>query len=212
MTDDVHPLAGVLAAAVKLLSGVRVLWLDSRPDTRQRIYFANHSSHLDAVVIWAALPPAVRAVTRPVAAQDYWEKGWLRASLSAKVFKAVLIPRGASTGEKSASAGREALERMVEAMGERYSLILFPEGTRGTGEEVQPFKSGLYHLCAARRGVKLVPVYLDNLNRILPKGEVLPVPLLSTATFGPPLRLEEAEEKAEFLQRAREALCRLRPR
>ncbi len=211
MNQKPHWLAGWVAALAKLISGARVLWLDCRPDTRQRIYFGNHSSHLDAVIIWASLPPAVRALTRPVAAQDYWEKGF-RRFLSEQVFRAVLIPRAAPTGEKSFSAGREALERMVEAMGERHSLILFPEGTRGTGEEVQPFKGGLYHLCSLKPGVELVPVYLENLNRILPKGEVLPVPLLGSVTFGPPLYLGESESKPEFLQRAREALCRLQPR
>lgn len=210
MSERPHWLAGWVAALAKLISGARVLWLDCQPDTRQRIYFGNHSSHLDAVIIWASLPPAVRALTRPVAAQDYWEKGFRRL-LSEQVFRAVLIPRAAPTGEKSFSAGREALERMVEAMGERHSLILFPEGTRGTGEDVQAFKGGLYHLCGLKPGVELVPVYLENLNRILPKGEVLPVPLLSSVTFGPPLHLGEGEHKAEFLQRAREALCRLRP-
>ncbi len=211
MSEKPHWLAGWVAALAKLISGARVLWLDCQPSTRQRIYFGNHSSHLDAVIIWAALPPPVRALTRPVAAQDYWEKGF-RRFLSEQVFRAVLIPRAAPTGEKSLAAGREALERMVEAMGERHSLILFPEGTRGTGDDVQPFKGGLYHLCSLKPGVELVPVYLENLNRILPKGEVLPVPLLSSVTFGPPLCLGEGEHKAEFLQRARGALCRLRPR
>ncbi len=210
MNQRPHWLAGWVAALAKLISGARVLWLDCQPSTRQRIYFGNHSSHLDAVIIWASLPPAVRALTRPVAAQDYWEKGF-RRFLAEKVFRAVLIPRAAPAGEKRFSAGREALERMVEAMGERHSLILFPEGTRGTGEEVQAFKGGLYHLCGLKAGVGLVPVYLENLNRILPKGEVLPVPLLSSVSFGPPLYLGEGEHKAEFLQRAREALCRLRP-
>ncbi len=210
MNERPHWLAGWVAALAKLISGARVLWLECQPSTRQRIYFGNHSSHLDAVIIWSALPPAVRALTRPVAAQDYWEKGF-RRFLSEKVFRAVLSPRAAPSGEKSLAGGRQALERMAEAMGERHSLILFPEGTRGTGEEVQAFKGGLYHLCGLKPGVELVPVYLENLNRILPKGEVLPVPLLSSVTFGPPLHLGENENKPEFLQRTREALCRLRP-
>jgi len=211
VNEKPHWLAGWVAALARLISGARVLWLDCQPSTRQRIYFGNHSSHLDAVIIWSALPPAVRALTRPVAAQDYWERG-LRWFLSERVFRAVLIPRAAPTGEKRFSAGRAALERMVEAMGKRNSLILFPEGTRGTGDEVQEFKGGLYHLCRLKPGVELVPVYLENLNRILPKGEVLPVPLLSSVTFGPPVYLGEEEGKAEFLPRAREALCRLKPR
>jgi hypothetical protein len=48
------------------------------------------------------------------------------------------------------------------------------------------------------------------LNRVLPRGEFLPVPLLSCVTFGPPLWLEAGEPKADFLNRAREAVLRLK--
>jgi len=46
-----------------------------------------------------------------------------------------------------------------------------------------------------RPDVELVPAYLENMNRILPKGEVLPVPMLSLLTFGKPLQVEPGEEK-----------------
>jgi 1-acyl-sn-glycerol-3-phosphate acyltransferase len=99
---------------------------------------------------------------------------------------------------------------MLKAMGNEYSLILFPEGTRGTGEEVAAFKSGLYYLCHEKPGLRLVPAYLNNLNRILPKGEILPVPFISKLTFGPPFALATDEPRAAFLARAREAVCRLK--
>src|SRR5438270_13288035 len=99
---------------------------------------------------------------------------------------------------------------MREAMGDRESLILFPEGTRGTGEHVAAFKSGLYYLCQGRLGLRLVPAYLNNLNRILPKGEFLPVPFISRLTFGPAIELQAGEAKSAFLTRAREAVCRLK--
>jgi 1-acyl-sn-glycerol-3-phosphate acyltransferase len=204
-------LAGMIAMAARLISGVQVQWVDSEPDTRQAVYFANHSSHLDFVVLWASLPPEVRAVTRPVAALDYWKSG-LRRFLAVNVFRAVLVARHTAKNEKhEASANpRLAIEHMLEAMGENDSLIIFPEGTRGTGEEVATFKSGLYHLCRRRPGLRLVPAYLNNLNRILPKGEFLPVPFISKLTFGPAMALEEGESKPAFLTRAREAICRLK--
>jgi len=208
---EIHPLASVLAGLAQLISGVQVRWLDCSPDPRQRIYFANHTSHLDAVVLWASLPPEVRALARPVAAQDYWERTRLRRFLSAQVFRAVLINRNPQGSERSLAAAQTVINRMVEALGDRYSLIVFPEGTRGTGEDVAAFKSGLYHLAQRRPDVELVPTYLENLNRILPKGEVLPVPVLSSATFGPPLRLESGEPKREFLERAQEAVRGLKP-
>lgn len=207
----IHPLASFLALFARLISGVQVRWLDCEPSPRQRIYFANHTSHLDAVVLWAALPGEVRALVRPVAAQDYWERAGLRSYLSQSVFHAILINRNPQGSERTLAAAQGVIETMVAAMGGRCSLIVFPEGTRGTGEDVAPFKSGLYHLALRKPGVELVPAYMENLNRILPKGEVLPVPTLSSVTFGPPLRLEPGEPKSAFLERAREAVCRLRP-
>lgn len=214
MKDRIHPLAGVIAALGRLMSGVRVRWEGSQPELRQHIYFANHTSHLDFLVLWSALPRELRARTRPVAARDYWEKGTLKPYLAERVFRAVLVERGgaARSAEPVAShmAARDLIERLADALGTEDSLIIFPEGTRGTGESVAPFKSGIYHLARRRPDVELLPAHIDNLNRILPKGEVLPVPLISTITFGAPLRLADGENKAEFLARAREAVCRLR--
>jgi len=200
-------IAGLLASLARLVSGASVFFLSGQPVERQRIYFANHTSHLDFVVLWSALPSPVREHTRPVAARDYWERGALRRYLSEKVFRAVLIGRG---GTGSVTEARTTIERLVAEMGDRSSLIVFPEGTRGSGEEVAPFKSGLYHLCRQKPGVELLPVYLDNLNRILPKGEMLPVPMLSRVVFGRPMRLEPEETKLRFLERARDAVCALR--
>lgn len=210
-----HPLAGMIAAmtaaAARLISGVQVRWVDSEPDPRQALYFANHSSHLDFVVLWSSLPAEVRAVTRPVAAQDYWNKG-LRRALAVNVFRAVLVARHAGKSEThdAAAEPRLAIEYMLKAMGDNESLILFPEGTRGTGEEVAAFKSGLYYLCQQRPGLRLIPAYLHNLNRILPKGEFLPVPFISKLTFGPAMALATGEDKRAFLTRARQAVCRLK--
>lgn len=208
-----YPLAPLVAGLARLISGVRVQWLGCQPDTRQRVYFANHTSHLDFVVLWAALPKEVRALTRPVAAQNYWGQSSLRRYLATTLFRAVLIARMAPSEKPNrlgVAAAQATLDRMLEALGQHSSLIVFPEGTRGTGEEVAPFKSGLYHLCLRKPGLEMVPVYLENLNRILPKGEVVPVPLLSRVTFGPPMYLLDNEPKKAFLERTREAVCKLR--
>ena len=88
---------------------------------------------------------------------------------------------------------------------------IFPEGTRGSGGEVAPFRAGLHFLARQRPDVDLVPVKLHNLGRIMPKGEFAPVPQLSRVTFGEPLRLEPRESKDAFLERARQALVSLDP-
>lgn len=202
--------ASIIAACARALAGPSVRWVNIRPATRQRVYFANHTSHLDFVVLWSVLPRKLRSMTRPVAAKDYWSSG-LRKRIAVNAFHAVLVERGGKTAEgERAAAARNTLEMLLEALGTENSLIVFPEGTRGNGLEVGPFKSGIYHLWSRRPDVQLVPVYLSNLNRILPKGEFLPVPVISRVTFGAPLKLDESETKESFLRKAHAAVCALR--
>lgn len=190
----------------RAFSGFSVRWIDCQPDTSQRIYFANHTSHLDAVILWSALPRHLRRVTRPVAAKDYWSGGWLRPHL-ARSFNALLVDR------KEIKVHKSPIDIMLSQMGDVYSLILFPEGTRSSpDEEMSEFKSGLYYMGKKRPDLELVPVYIDNVNRILPRGEVLPVPLLSCITIGAPIFLEAGEPKQEFLKRARQAVLHLKDR
>ena len=204
----VHPGAALLASLARWVSGADVHWLWRPVEPRPRVYFANHSSHLDALVLWGALPATVRRVTRPVAAEDYWQQSSLRSFLATRIFRSVLIPR--PTG--GLFGGRRSLAPMLRELDRGCSLILFPEGTRGNGEEVAEFKGGLYQLCRERSGLEAVPVYLENLNRVLPKGEFLPIPAASSVTFGQPLRLESGESRSDFLSRARQALRELRDR
>jgi 1-acyl-sn-glycerol-3-phosphate acyltransferase len=202
-------MSAALAAASRLVCGANAEWHCARTAERQRIYFANHASHLDFIVIWAALPPDQRPLARPVAGQDYWDRGPVRRYLSRRVFNAVLIERNTSGAQHAATMARMSIERMADEMGARHSLIVFPEGTRSITGDIAPFKSGLYHLARLRPDAELVPVHLENLNRILPKGESLPVPMLSRLVFGSPLALVETESKDEFLIRARTALMQL---
>ena len=178
-------------------------WVDCQPDTCQRVYFANHTSHLDALILWSSLPPDVRELTRPVAAKDYWERGAIRRHI-AKEFNALLIDR------TEIKVHQSPVDLMIREIGETHSLIVFPEGGRNHEPEMQEFKSGLYYLSKKRPDLELVPVYMENLNRVLPRGEFLPVPLLSCIKFGPPIWLENKEPKVEFLTRAREAVRRLK--
>jgi len=194
----------VLAVLVRTLCGPTVRYHRPIEGTPPRVFFANHSSHLDFLVIWATLPAPVRRLTRPVAARDYWEGGRLRRFLAATFFRGVLIERG-----RRAADGDNPIEQMLGVLDRQESLIVFPEGTRGTGEEIAPFRAGLFHIAQARPDIELIPVYLENLNRILPKGEFLAVPLLSYITFGEPLAREANEPRDQFLERARRAVTAL---
>ncbi len=187
----------------RFFSGYTVRWVDCQPETCQRIYFANHTSHLDAVVLWSALPPEIRALTRPVAAKDYWGKSTWKRFL-ARSFNAMLIDR------KEIKVHESPVDLMIREMGDIYSLIVFPEGSRAEDGAMGEFKSGIYYLAKKRPDLELVPVYMENLNRILPRGEFMPVPLLSSITIGHPIWLEAGEPKSEFLRRAREAVAALK--
>lgn len=201
---DTNLVRNFLALLARFLSGASVRWIDSQPDTCQRVYFANHTSHLDPIIIWSALPPRVRMLARPVAAKDYWTKGPVRRYLANRLFGAILIDR------KEIKVHQSPVDLIIREIGHQYSLIIFPEGGRQTSGEIGEFKSGLYYLCKKRPDLELIPVHIDNMNRILPRGEVLPVPMLSCVTFGPPLWLEVGEPKTRFLTRAREAVRNLK--
>ena len=203
-------IASLLAGACRLIAGTVVQWHCDPNAPVPRIYFGNHSSHLDFIVIWSALPPRLRRTALPVAGKDYWDRGVIRRYLAGRVFHAVLIQRGESGAAHSREAAQAAIEQMTQAMGAHNSLIVFPEGTRSTDGEIGPFRSGLFHLSKARPDVELIPVYLQNLNRILPKGELLPVPMLSRVVFGAPLANLADEDKETFLTRARAALLQLK--
>lgn len=197
--------AAVIIGFVRLLTGARAYWR-CRSNASLRIYYANHASHGDFVLLWASLPPWLRRQVRPVAGADYWNKSALRRYVGGKVFRAVLIER-----ERSED-GPDPIEQMADALADGDSLILFPEGTRNTTDAVLlPFKSGLFHLHRKQPRAELVPVWIHNLARVMPKGQLIPIPLLCTVHFGPPLEHVEGEDKAAFLTRARDALLALRP-
>jgi len=197
----------LLAWGARFISGTCGRWVDCDPSPRQRVYFANHSSHFDILVLWSSLPRDVRRLTRPLAARDYWENSPFRRYLVQRVFNAIMIDRqGHGGGMRSAY---QSMEATLKGMGDQYSIIIFPEGTRGDGEHIGPFKGGLYHIARDKPGVELVPVYLENLNRILPKGGLFPIPMVSSISFGRPLVLQEGEKKQDFLDRARQAVLTL---
>ena len=199
-------LAGIVTSFAWVLTGVRSNWAGCLPESRPRVYFANHRSHGDFVLIWSVLPSRLRQRTRPVAAADYWGRTPLHRFIAQHVFHAVLIARDGASRDVDPVA---QLRAVLEA---GDSLIFFPEGTRNTTDgPLLPFKSGIYRLARSCTDLEMVPAWIDNLNRVLPKGALLPVPLLCTVTFGAPLRLGDGEGSVPFRERSRSALLDLRP-
>jgi 1-acyl-sn-glycerol-3-phosphate acyltransferase len=192
-----------LVLLARLLVGAYPRWVGCAPKATQRIYFANHSSHMDTLVLWAALPRSLRANTRPVAARDYWGKGGIKQRIAEEELNVVMIDRARE------DPAADPLAPLRDALENGFSLIIFPEGTRNPQPLPSPFKSGLYHLAHDFPQVELIPVYLDNLHRSMPKGAFLPVPIISTIRFGAPIALQEGEEREHFLERARDAVVAL---
>lgn len=193
-----------LAFLARLITGAQGHWLGCPPKAEQRIYFANHQSHFDWVLIWAALPRDLRAMTRPIAAKDYWTSTPLKHWITREIFNAVYVSRQRTDDE-------DPLEPLIAALRNGDSLVIFPEGTRGNKPEPAAFKAGLFHLAEAFPGVQLIPCWIDNVQRVMPKGEVVPVPVLCSVVFGAPLALQAGEDKRAFLVRARDAVLALRP-
>ncbi|PPE68194.1 lysophospholipid acyltransferase family protein [Caldimonas caldifontis] len=193
----------LLSALARLITGAQGHWLGCVPKAEQRIYFANHQSHLDWVLIWCALPRELRSQTRPIAAKDYWTSGKLKHWITREVFNAVYVNR-------TRTDDQDPLEPLVDALKHGDSLVIFPEGTRSNLGDPQPFKSGLYHLAEQFPEVPLIPCWIDNVQRVMPKGEVVPVPILCSVTFGAPMQLNPGEDKRAFLERARAAVMALR--
>jgi 1-acyl-sn-glycerol-3-phosphate acyltransferase len=192
-----------LLGLIRALTGAQARWQGCPPKAEQRIYFANHQSHADLVLMWAALPSELRSITRPIAAKDYWTKTPFKKWITTAVFNAIYVDRTKTTDQ-------DPLEPLIDALESGDSIILFPEGTRGNQEEPQAFKSGLYNLAQKFPQVVLVPAWINNVQRVMPKGEVVPVPILCSVTFGAPLVLEPGEERGSFLTRARQAVLALR--
>jgi len=192
-----------LLGLIRVLTGSQARWHGCPPKAEQRIYFANHQSHADLLLIWAALPRDLRSITRPIAAQDYWTRTPFKRWITTAVFNAIYVSR-------ERQADQDPLEPLFDALDRGDSIILFPEGTRGSAEEPAPFKSGLYNLALKYPDLVLVPTWINNVQRVMPKGEVVPVPVLCSVTFGAPVRLDAGEDRRVFLDRARSAVVTLR--
>lgn len=197
-----------IKAAAHIVTAVRADWHGCEPVDTQRVYFANHTSNADLPMIWAVLPPRIRRKTRPVAAADYWLKNPLRAFIGQDVLNGVLIDRR----PEARAAGDNPMQDILDALAEGSSLIIFPEGKRNMSEDkLLPLKPGIFNMGTAMPDLELVPVWIENLNKIMPKGEVIPVPLICTVSFGTPLFVQPGEDKDTFLARASDALLATDP-
>jgi len=166
----------------------------------QFIILANHNSHLDTITLLASIPSRILPKVKPVAAADYFGNTPFKAKLSGYFINALLISR---------SEGSNSIRQMKKALDEGYSLILYPEGTRGNPEEEQELKPGIALLLSLCPHVKYVTAHLTGMGKALPKGDNLLLPYESSLTYGKP-RLIESNDKKEILKQIEEDFKRLK--
>jgi 1-acyl-sn-glycerol-3-phosphate acyltransferase len=146
----------------------------------QFIIVANHNSHLDTMTILASLPSKMIHKVKPVAAADHFGKTVLKEKMSNYFINTLLIQR---KRDKENSAN-DPINKMIKALDEGYSLIIFPEGTRGEPEIQQPLKPGIGYVLSQRPTIKYVPAFMKGMGKAMPKDDSLIVPFNSSLTYG----------------------------
>ncbi len=178
-----------------LFIGLRVRGREHLPERGPFLLVANHSSHLDTISLLALFPVSRLRAIRPVAAADYFARNPVVAFFSRTFFNILPIVRK----REEITDDNDPKRAMLDALAAGDSLILFPEGTRrSTAEEVGRFKAGVAHLVEKRADLSVVPCYLVNMGRSLPKGALFPVPFFCEVHIGPPRTLSGTKE--EILQ------------
>lgn len=165
---------------VFLLIGVAVKGREHLRGGRPFILLSNHNSHMDTLVLLSLMPLRDLRWVRPVAAADYFCASRATGFFVSLLFNILPIQRKPVPGADS------PIEVMASALQAGQSLILYPEGTRGKPEEMSRFHSGAARLMERFPDVPVLPVYLDGMGRILPKGEPIPVPFIGRVNIGAP--------------------------
>jgi 1-acyl-sn-glycerol-3-phosphate acyltransferase len=179
----------IIKPFIHLFIGLRVRGREHLPASNPFILVANHSSHLDTVSLLSLFSITRLRNIRPVAAADYFERNRLISKFMRIAFNILPIAR------KNISAENNPLRQMQAAIEAGYSLIIFPEGTRGSGDEIGPFRAGVAHLLERMPGLSVVPAYLVNMGRSLPKGEIIPVPFFCEIRLGAPRLVEGSRQE-----------------
>lgn len=187
---------------LRIIVGVKFDKTDFLKELNQFVIVANHNSHLDTITLLAALPASIIHKVKPVAAGDYFGKNRFTKALSSYFINAVLIDRkGMKENPENAP-----IPRMIEELQIGNSLILFPEGTRGNPEELQPFKRGIGLVLSKKSEVPYIPAFLTGMGKNLPKGGFIPVPFNSTVRFGKPCLVKSDDSKEIIIQMQQDIL------
>ncbi len=184
---------------LRLIMGVRYYNKEVLEDCKQYVIVANHNSHFDTMALLAAVPGGHIGGVKAVAAGDYFGKTGIKKWASEFFVDALLIPR---SRPRPGTSDPDPIQMMIDALDNGNSLIIFPEGTRGEPGVMQPFKKGIGLILSERPYIPFVPVYMQGIHKLLPKGGTVPVPFDNSVRFGQPvfckgMTIEEIVARAE---------------
>lgn len=158
--------------------GINLFNREKLPRSGPAIIAANHNSHLDTMVLMSLFPLGQLPKVRPVAAADYFLRNRLLAWFALRVIGIIPLDRQSQTA-------RDDLFAECQAALERGEILLvFPEGSRGAPEQLQPLKKGIYHLAKSAGSVGVTTVVMHGLGRSMPKGGSMPVPFNCDVVVG----------------------------
>lgn len=179
----------LLRGFLKIIVGVKFSKADFLLEEEQFIIVANHNSHLDTMTILASLPSKINHKVKPVAAADHFGKTKLKEKLTNFFVNTLLIQRK----RDKENPENDPINKMIKTLDDGYSLLIFPEGTRGEPEISQPLKPGVALVLSSRPKVKYVPAYMKGMGKAMPKSDNLILPYNSTLIYGEPTSIENIE-------------------
>lgn len=182
--------SGLIRTFLKLIVGIQFDKADFLLQEKQFIIVANHNSHMDTMALMASLPSSIVHKVKPVAAVDYFGKTKFKKWFSNYFINTLLISR----------QGGNPIHTMKKALEDGYSLIIFPEGSRGEPDSIQPFKPGVALLLSLCPEVKYVPAYMYGMGKIMPKGDGLIIPFNSKLIYGKPTLIQSNKTKEILVQ------------
>ena len=179
----------LLFPTLRLVTPLTVEGLEHLRGNGPFIFAANHSSHLDAPVVLAALPGRLRRRVRVAAAADYFFTNRVKGLLVSTTLNAFAFERKGPGREASLEEARRLL-----CIGQ--SVLIFPEGTRSPDGQIHLFKRGVGTLALAA-GVPAIPIHIEGAHAAWPKGAFWPRRQHIVVRFGAPLCFASPTEPLE---------------
>ena len=186
----------------RLFIGLKYYNNKTLKNKKQFIIIANHNSHMDTMAIMSAIPSRYIHRVHPIAARDFFGGSLFKKFLMRYLVNATLIKRDRTDPEN------DPIDSMDKMLKKSRSLILYPEGSRGIPGVMSNFKKGLGYLIQRNPDVDVIPVYLDNVYKTLPKGKKLILPYNCSINFGEPIKFNSYELE-DILESSEKAINKL---